>query len=163
MLLNSSLNEVLISTEKSEYIVTLNARTVSDFLPERYSVISAVRDILYLHAMLCDIFDLINFSYSLQVLALIGSKFVYATMCMYLLFFSIFDPSVLAAVSFSPLLPLVIFEELQLVTVVYCCKSACLQVGIIINIVLTEAVFRGFFITFVLLAVHLFWDISLCR
>jgi hypothetical protein len=131
ILLNSSLDEAVISTVKSEDIFSLKIRTVSDFLPERYSVISGVRDILYRHVMLCDILDLINSSYSLQVLALIGSKFVYATISLYLLFFSIFDISVFLDRSFSPLLPLVSFEVLQLVTVVYCCKSASFQVGII--------------------------------
>jgi hypothetical protein len=76
MLLNSSLNEVVMSTVKSEGILSLKFRTVSDVLPERYSVISAVRDILCHHLMLCDILELIKSSYSLQVLALIGSKFV---------------------------------------------------------------------------------------
>jgi len=37
---------------------------VSDVLPERYSVISGVRDILYRHVLLCDILELINSSYS---------------------------------------------------------------------------------------------------
>jgi hypothetical protein len=87
LLLNSNLNEVVMSTVKSECILSLKVRTVSDVLPERYSVISAVRDILYRHLMLCDILELINFSYSLQVLALIGSKFVYATILLYILFF----------------------------------------------------------------------------
>jgi hypothetical protein len=100
MLLNSSLNEGVMSTVKSEGILSLKVRTVSDFLPERYFVVYDVRDILYRQVMLCDILELINSSYSLQVLALIGSKFVYATICLYLLFF--FDiRSVL--ISISPL------------------------------------------------------------
>ena len=84
MLLNSRLNEVVLSTVKSEYISSFKVHTVSDFLRE---IITGVRDILYRHVMLCDILELINSSYSLQVLALIGSKFVYATICLYLLFF----------------------------------------------------------------------------
>ena len=86
---------------------------------------------LYRHLLLYDIFDLVSSSYSLQVLALIGSKFVYATICLYLFFFSIFDRSVFIDRSFSPLLPLVIFEVIQLVTVLYCCQSVTFQVGII--------------------------------
>jgi hypothetical protein len=131
MLLNSRLNEVVMATVKSEGILSLKVRTISDFLPERFSVISGIGDILYRHVMLCGIFDLIKSSYSLQVLALIGSKFVYSTICLYLLFFSIFDRSVFEDRSFSPLLPFVIFEVMQLVTVVYCCNFVCFQVGII--------------------------------
>ena len=87
MLLNSILNDVVVSTVMSESIPQLNVRMVSDLFPERYSVISSLRYILYRHVMLCDILELINSSYSLQVLALMGSKFVYATICLYLLFF----------------------------------------------------------------------------
>ena len=131
MLLNSSFNEVVMSTVKLESILSLKSRTVSDVLPERYSVISSVRDIRYHHLMLCDILGLINFSYSVEVLVLIGSKFVYATISLYLLFFSMFDLSVFPDRSFYPLLPLVSFEVMQLVTLVYCCKSSCFQVSII--------------------------------
>jgi len=131
MLLNSSLNEFLVSTVKSEDIFSLKFRTVSDSLSERYSVKSCVRDILYCHVMLCDIVELINSSCSLQVLALIGSKFVYATIFLYLLFFSVFDRSLFPVSSFAFLIPLASFELMQLVTVLYCCKSACLQVSII--------------------------------
>jgi hypothetical protein len=83
MLLNSCLNEAVMPTVKSEGILPLQFHTVSNVLPERYSVISAVRDILYRHLMLCDIFELINTSCSVQVLALMGSKFVYATICLF--------------------------------------------------------------------------------
>jgi hypothetical protein len=131
MLLNSSLNEVVVSTVKSEGVLSLKVRTVSDLMPERYSVISDVRNILYHHVMLCDILELVNSSYSLQVLTLIGSKFVYATISLYLLFFSIFDLSLLLFHSFLLLLPSVCMEIMGLVTVVYCCKSACFQVGVI--------------------------------
>ena len=86
MLFNSSLNEVVVSTVKSQCILPLKVRTVSDFLPQRYSFFFGLRDILYRHVMLCDILELIN-SYSFQVLALIGSKFVYATVFFYLFFF----------------------------------------------------------------------------
>jgi len=102
MLLNSSLNAVVMSTVKSEGILSLKVRTVPDVLPERYSVISGVRDILHRHVMLCDILELINSSYSFQVLALIGSKFVYATIGLYLLFF--FRYSIVPYFQFSPLL-----------------------------------------------------------
>ena len=131
MLLNSSLNEVVMSTVKSDGILSLKVRTLSDFFPGRYSVISGVRDILYRQVMLCDVLELINSSYSLQVLAFIGSKFVYTTICLYLLFFSIFHLSLFPAYSFTALIPFVSFEVMQLVTVVYCCKSACFQVSII--------------------------------
>jgi hypothetical protein len=130
MLLNSSLNEVVMSTAKSECILPLKFLTVSDILPERYSVISAVRDILYHHLMLCDILELINSSYSLQVLVLIGSKFVYTTTSLYLLFFSIFGRSLFPVLSFAFFIPLGSFEVIQLVTVLYCCKSACFKVSI---------------------------------
>jgi hypothetical protein len=131
MLLNSSLNEVVVSTVKPEGVLSMKFRTVSDFLPERYSVISGVRDILYRHVMLCDILELTDSSYSLQVLALIGSKSVYATICLYLSFFSIVYRSVFPVVSFEMLLTLASFEVMQVITVVCCCKSACSQVGII--------------------------------
>jgi hypothetical protein len=135
MLLNSSLNEVVVSTVKSEGVLSLKFRTVSDFVPERYSVISCVRDILCRHVMLCDILELVNSSYSLQVLALIGLKFVYATFCLYLLFLSIFDPSLFPDFSFDSLILLVSFEVMQLVTVVCCCKCACFQVSVIKKII----------------------------
>ena len=131
MLLNTGLNEVVVSTVMSEDIVSLKVRRVSDFLPERYSVISSVRDILYRHVMLCDILELINSSYSLQVLALIWSNFVYATIYIYLLFISIFDRYLFPVLSFDSQLPLVGFEVMQLVTVVYCCKSVDFQVSVI--------------------------------
>jgi hypothetical protein len=131
ILLNSSLNEVVMSTVKSEGILSLKVRTVSDFLPEKYFVVSGVRGILYRHVMLCDILELINSSYSLQVLAFIGSKFVYATIYLYLLFFSVFDYFLLSFHSLGSLIPFISFEVMQLVTVVYCCKSACFQVSII--------------------------------
>ena len=131
MLLNSCLNETVLSKVKSESVLSSKGRTVSDFLPERYSVVSSLRDILYRHVMLCDILELINSSYSLQVLALIGSKFVYATICLYLLFFSIFDRPLFPFYIFASSMPISSFELMQLVAVVYCCKSACFQVGII--------------------------------
>jgi hypothetical protein len=133
LLLNSNLNEVVMSTVKSEGILSLKVRTVSDFLPERYSAICAVRDILYRHLMLCDILELINSSYSIQVLALIVSKFLYATIGLYLLFFSIFDRSLFPVRSFVYLIPLGCFEVMQLITLVYCCKSAIFQVSIILK------------------------------
>jgi len=131
MLLNSSLNAVVMSTVKSESILSLKVRTVSDALPERYSVISGVRDILYRHVLLCDILELINSSYSLQVLALIGSKFVYATIFLYSLFFSIFDRSLFPVLSIASLITNSSFEVMQLVAVLYFCKSVNFQVGII--------------------------------
>jgi len=131
MFLNSSLNEVVMPTVKSKVIPSLKVRTVSNFLPGRYSVISRVRDILYRHVMLCDILELINSSYSLQVLALIGSKFVYTTIFLYSLFFSILDSSLFPVLPFDSVIMLVSVEVMQLVTVLYCCKSACLQVSII--------------------------------
>jgi hypothetical protein len=131
MLLNSSLNDVAMSTAKSEGILSLKVRTVSDVLPERYSVISAVRDIQYHHLMLCDILEHTNSSYSLQVLALIGSKFMYATIFLYLLFFSALDLSIFPVLSLASFVPLISFEVTQLVTLVYCCKSASFQVSII--------------------------------
>jgi hypothetical protein len=131
MLLNSCLNEVVISTVKSESILPLQFHTVSDVLPERYSVISTLRDILYRHVMLCDIMGLIDSSYSIQILALIGSKFVYATIFLYLLYFSIFDLSFSPVVSFQLFVPISSFEVMQLVIVLYCCKSACFQVSVI--------------------------------
>jgi len=131
MLLNTSLNEVVVSTVKAECIFPLKVRTVSDFFPERHSVISGVRDILYRHVMLCDILELINSSYSLQVLSLIGSKFVYTTFCFYLLFFSVFDRSLFPVLHFVSLIPVASVEVMQLVTVLYCCKSVSFQVSII--------------------------------
>jgi hypothetical protein len=125
MLLNSSLNEVVMSTVKSGGILSLKVRMLSDFNPEINSVISGVRDILDRHVMLCDILELINSSYSLQVLVLIGSKFVYTTIFLYLMFFSIFDYSLFPAYSFTGLIPFVSLEVIQLITVVYCCKFAC--------------------------------------
>jgi len=131
MMLNRRLNEVMMSTVKAESILSLEFRKVPDFYPERYSVISGVRDILYRHVMLCDILELINSSYSLQILALIGLKFVCTTIFLYLLFLSVFDRFLLPFFPFPYLIPLVSVEVMQLVTVLYCCQSACLQVSII--------------------------------
>ena len=131
MMLNSCLNKVLVFTVKSEYIFPLKVRTVSDLKPEIYSVLSGVRDFLYRHLLLCDILELVNSSYSLQVLVLIGSKFVYATIFLYLLFFSIFDPSLFPTGSFTTIIPSGSFEVIHFVTVVYCCRSVCFQVSVI--------------------------------
>jgi len=130
-LLNSILNEVVVSTVKADCIHSLKVRTVSDFLPVRYSIISSLRNILYHHVILCDILELIHSSCSLQILVLIGSKFVYATIFLCLLFFSIFDRSLFPVHSFASLIPLVSVEVMQLVTVLYCCKSMSFQVSII--------------------------------
>jgi hypothetical protein len=86
-LLNSSLNEVVMSTVKSDNTLSIKICKMSVFSAERYSVISGLRDILYRHLMLCDILELINTSYSLQVLEFVGSKFGYATIFLYILFF----------------------------------------------------------------------------
>jgi len=67
--------------------------------------------------------ELINSSYSLQVLALIGSKLVYTTIFLYLLFFSIFDSSLFPVHSFASHIPLASFEIMQLVAVLHCCQS----------------------------------------
>jgi len=131
IMLNTILNEVVLSTVKEKCILPLKFRRVSDFLSERYSVKSCVRYILYRHVMLCDIMELINSSYSLQVLSLIRSKFLYATISLYLLFISIFDRSLFLVRSFTSQIPLGTFEEMQLVTALYCCESTCLQVSII--------------------------------
>jgi len=164
MLLNSILNDVVVSTVMSESIPPLNVSMVSDSFPERYSVISSLRDILYRHVMLCDILELINSTFSLQVLALMGSKFVYGTIFLYLLFFSVFDLSLFSFYSFASAIPIGSFEAIQLVTVLYYCKSACLQVGIIWNIILRDTVFAEFgVLRGILLRVHLFWHISQCR
>jgi hypothetical protein len=131
MLLNSSLNEVVMSTVKCGDTFSLKFLKVSDFLPKRNSIVSCVRDILHHHLMLCDILELIDSSYSLQVLAFIGSKFVHATIYLYLLFLSMFDLSFFPADSFFSLLPHLSYLVIQLVSAVYCCKSASFQVGII--------------------------------
>ena len=131
MLLNSSLNEAVVSTVKAECILSLQLRKLSDLLPERYSFILGIRGILYRHVKLCDVLELVNSSYSLQVLALMGSKFVYTTISLYLLFFSIFDRSLVTVSSITQQIWLGSFEVMQLVTVLYCCESACLQVSII--------------------------------
>jgi hypothetical protein len=131
MLLNSKLNESVVSTVKSKNIHSFKVRTIADFFPENCSTISGLREILRHHAMLCDIMALINSSYSLQVLAFIGSKFVFATISLYLLFFSVYDPSAFPIHSFFALVPLVSVEVLQLATVVCCCNCASFQVGTI--------------------------------
>jgi hypothetical protein len=131
MLWNSRLQEVVMSIPKSENVFSLMFRTVSGFSAGSYNVISGLRDILYHHVVLCDVLELINSSYSLQVLALMGLKFVYATGSLYLLWFVLFDRSFFQVYSFALLIALVSFEIIQLVTVVYCCKSACVQVGIV--------------------------------
>jgi hypothetical protein len=129
MLLNSSLNEIVISTVKCDDIFSFKFRKVSDILPKRNSLITCLRDILYHHVMLCDILELINYSYSLQILAFIGSKFVYTTIHLYILFLSIFDSSFFHVHSSFSLLPYLSYLVIQLVSVVYCCKSANFQVG----------------------------------
>jgi hypothetical protein len=131
MLLNSSLNEVVMSKVKCDSTFSLKFRKVSDFLPKRNSIISGLRDILYHHMMLCDILELTDSSYSLQVLAFIGSKFGYATILLYILFLLTFDSSLFAMDSFPTVMTIVIYEIMQLGTVVYCCKCACFQVGVI--------------------------------
>jgi hypothetical protein len=131
MLLNSILNEVVVSTVKSERILSSKVHTASDFLPEKCSVISSLRNILHHHVILCDMLDIINSTSSLQFLALIGSKFVYTTIFLYLLFFSIFDRFLFPVHTIASLIPLVSVEVIQLVAVLYCCESVSLQVCII--------------------------------
>jgi hypothetical protein len=131
VLLNSSLNEVVMSTVKSDNIFSLKVYTVSDFVSESYSVISGLREFLNRHLLLCDILELINSSYSVQVLAFIGSKYVYATVCLYILFFTVFDIADVIDMSFPVLICVISYEVMQLLSVVYCCKSACVQVGVI--------------------------------
>jgi hypothetical protein len=80
--------------------------------------------------MLCDILELVDSSYSLQVLAFMGLKFVYATVFLYLLWLDLFDRSLFQIIYFVSHLAFVSFEAIQLISVVYCCKSACVQVGI---------------------------------
>jgi hypothetical protein len=131
VMLNSSLNDVVMSTVRSDNIFSLKVRKVSDLLPKRYSVISGLRDIMYRHVMLCDILEFIDSSYSSQVLCLVGSKFVHTTILLYLMWFGLLDSSFLLVQSIVLLLPHLSYEIIQLVTVVYCCKSACFQVGVI--------------------------------
>jgi hypothetical protein len=131
MLLTSRLQEVMLSTVKLENVSSLTVRTVSDFSPGSNNVISGLRDILYRHVMLCDVLEVINSSYSLQVLAFIGLKFVYTTVTLYLLWFALFDSFFFHAFSLALLIALVSFDIIQLVSVVYCCKFACDQVGIV--------------------------------
>jgi hypothetical protein len=131
MLLNSSLNDLVVSTVKSDNNFPLNVPTLSDFLPKMYSVVSCLRDILYRHWMLCDILELINSSYSLQIMVFIGSKCGYATVFLFMLFLSMFNGSLFPVHSFPSLITLGCYEVMQLVTMVYCCHSASDQVGVI--------------------------------
>jgi hypothetical protein len=140
MLLSSSLREVMVSTEMSEHDISLNVRTVSDFSPGIYSIISDLRDILYHHMMLCDVFELINTSYSLQVLAFIGSKFVSLTVLLYLVWWTFLDYSFSHVIFFAQLIALFSFEVIELVSVVYCCKAASFQVG---TFIITFIIFRS--------------------
>jgi hypothetical protein len=48
-----------------------------------------------------------------------------------LMWFELFDRLFFHAFSFASLIALVSFEVIQLVTVVYSCKFACYQVGIV--------------------------------
>jgi hypothetical protein len=130
MLLTSRLHEVMLSTVMSENVYSLKVRTVSDFSPGSNNVISGLRDILYRHVMLCDILELIDSSYSLQVLVFMGLKFVYATVFLYLLWLELFDRSLFQVFPFASGIVFVSFEAIQLFSVVYCCKSACVKVCI---------------------------------
>jgi hypothetical protein len=130
MLLNSSLNEVVMSAVTSESVRPLDVHTVPEFLSKRNSVNSGLRGILHRQIMMCDILELINSSYGLQILAFIGTKFVYSTILFYLLCFSLFAP-LFPVASFVSLLPVLSHEVIQIVTVVYCCNSASFQVGVI--------------------------------
>jgi hypothetical protein len=140
MLLASRLQEVMLATLKSENVFLLKIRTVSDFSPGSNNVISGVRDILYRHVMLCDILELVDSSYSLQFLAFMGLKFVYATVFLYLLWLELFDRSLFQVFSFASQIVLVSFEVIQLFSVVYCCKSACVDVVIFRNIIFLSVV-----------------------
>jgi hypothetical protein len=131
LLFNSSLNEFVMSTVKSEDIPSLKVRAVSYFVPECYCVISGLREFLNCHLLLCDILEVINSSYSVQVLAFMGSKYVYATACLYILFFTVFDLSKVLVLPFPVLICVISYEVMQLLSVVYCCRSASVQVGTI--------------------------------
>jgi hypothetical protein len=131
MLLNSRLNEVVMSTVKFDNAFSLKVRKVSDFLPKRNSIVSALRDILYRHVVLCDVLELVDSSYALQVLAFIGSKFVHATVHFFLLFLSMCDCSFFPTPPISSLLLNLCYILIPLVSLLYCCNSASFQVGII--------------------------------
>jgi len=130
MLLNSSINEVAVSTVKAENVFSLKVCTVSDLVPESYSVVSGLSEFVIRHLLLYDVLELIDASYSVHVMAFIGSKYLYAAVCLYVLFFTEFDLTDVV-LYFPVLISVMSFEIMQLVTVLYCCKSACLQVGII--------------------------------
>jgi hypothetical protein len=87
MLFNSSLNEVVVSTVKLEDIFSLKVLRVSDLVTERYSVVSGLREFVNRQSLLCDVLELIDSSYSVQFLAFVGSKYLYATVCLYVLLF----------------------------------------------------------------------------
>jgi hypothetical protein len=132
LLLNATLNEFVMSTVKSENIPSLKVRTVSDFVPEIYSAISGLREFLNRHLLLCAILELIDSSYSVQVLAFMGSKYIYATVCFYILFFTVFDLSKVMVMSFPLVMCTISCEVMQLLAVVYCCRSVSVQVGVIL-------------------------------
>jgi hypothetical protein len=133
MLLNSRLNEMVVSlsTVKSKEKLPFNRNNISEFSSVNNLVNCGLRDVLNLHMTLCDVLDSINSTYSLQVLALTGWKFLGVTVAFYLIVSVILDSTIKQVHSFPSLIAVISSEVTQLVTVVHCCKYAGFQVRVI--------------------------------
>jgi hypothetical protein len=131
MLLNSRLNEMIVSlsTVKSKEIISFNGNNMSEFSAKNSLVNCGFRELLNLHETLCDVLEVINSTYSLQVLASVGWKFVNLTVSFYLIVSVILDNTIYQIQSFPSLIFSISFEATQLVLLVHCCNSASFQVG----------------------------------
>jgi hypothetical protein len=116
---------------KLEEIRSSNFDNMSVLSAENSHLNCGLHKLLKLHLALCDVLDIINSTYSLQVLASVGWKFINVTIALYLIFVAILDTTIIQAHSIPSLILSISFEATQLVIVVYCCKSVTSQVSAI--------------------------------
>jgi hypothetical protein len=127
--LNSRLSEIITSRVKTQEIIPPNLDTTSELSLENSLVNRGLHELLNIHVTLCDVLDEIKSTYSLQVLASVGWKFVNITITLYLIFSVILDNTIFQVHSSPSLIFSISFEAMQLIMVVSFCKSASFQVG----------------------------------
>lgn len=131
MLLNSRVNEVTASlqTVKSKECISFNRNNTSEFSAENSLVNCDFHELITIHDALCDVLDVINSTYSFQVLAMVGWKFLNVTIGFYLMLSVILDSKIYQVLSFPSLMFSISCEAMQLAVVVLCCNSTSFQVG----------------------------------
>jgi hypothetical protein len=91
-----------------------------------------LHDFVELHKTLCDISELINSTYSLQMLISVGRIFSNFTVGFYLIISSVIDDTVELIQSYLSLVSNICLQALHLFILAHRCNSACVEVGDII-------------------------------